>query len=325
VPVVLSQHFSPSDRVYEDAEFSLYHFPRVYFSRVRPYDPFIYYRPLGNARRRADSMTYFGHGILGQWYEDFRKPDHRFVNLIRAQRFPKLVPLRDVRDRYFETESENGPQFQAAVREISPLAYHRMLAAAGVTQSDLDTMPDTERIAASPYPVPVAAAPTDALREITTIPPGAGYVPRGDSAIANVYESAALQERARRDHQEALAVVQRAAHRLGGTTFYNNNIDLFVRIGDQRFLVEAKSVTNPTSIIDRTRYGIGQLADYAYRYEGVTGNATRVLALATMPDRESAWIAGILENERIAFVATRGPEVLALNACASRLPFVDCA
>ncbi len=65
MPVVLSQHFLSSDRRYQDAEFSLYHYPKVYFSRVQAYDRFIYYRPLGESRPRHDSRQYFGFGRLG--------------------------------------------------------------------------------------------------------------------------------------------------------------------------------------------------------------------------------------------------------------------
>jgi hypothetical protein len=320
MPVVLSQHFSPSDRVYEDAEFSLYHYPRVYFSRVRSYEPFVYYRPLGESRRREDSMCYFGHGVLGEWYEDYRRPGHRFVNILRGQRFPRLVPLRNERGAYYETETTHAPQFQAAVRELSPLAYHSILAAAGVSQHDLDRLPDTDAVAASPYPLPVVAAPIDALREIAEIPPGAGYLPHPDAVPLNVYESAALQERARKDHQETLRVVQRAVHRVGGTTFYNNNIDLLAHIGETRLLVEAKSVTAPRVVIERMRYGIGQLADYAFRYEPAVGDAQRVLAFASPPPRETAWISGVLQNESIAFIATRGDLLLPLNERAERLP-----
>lgn len=323
MPVVLSQLFSPTDRIYEDAEYVLYHYPRVYFSRVRRYEPFVYYRPLGRSRRRYDSMTYFGYGIIGEWDADWRDPRFRFANLIKAGPFPQPVALRDAHGLFYETESEIGPQFQAAVRELSETAYHRILSAAGVTQHDLDTMPSTETVAVSPYPLPLVAAPTDALREIAEIPPGAGYVPRTDNSIVNVYESAALQERARRDHQETLRIVQRAVLRAGGTTWYNNNIDLFAAVGNERFLIEAKSVGSPTSVIDRARYGIGQLADYAYRYESQIGGSRRVLAFARAPERENAWVSGILENERIAFIAAFGDRVVPLNGRAADLPFVE--
>ncbi|MGD0053409.1 MAG: hypothetical protein ABSD03_16520, partial [Vulcanimicrobiaceae bacterium] len=169
---------------------------------------------------------------------------------------------------------------------------------------------------------PLVAAPTDALRSIEAIPPGAGYSPRSDSARLNIYESAALQERARKDHQTALQVVQRAVLKLGGTTFYNNNIDLFARVGEGRYLVEAKSISTPASVVDRMRYGIGQLADYSYRYDEQLGGARRVLAFAAQPPRELSWISSILENERIAFIATYGEHVVALNATANELPFV---
>lgn len=325
MPVILSQLFSPADRPYEDAEFSLYHYPKQYFSRIRRYDPFIYYRPLGKSQRREDSRTYFGHGVLGEWYEDHRRPDHRFVNILRGQRFPRLVPLKNERGQYFETESETSPQGQSAVRELSQLAYVSILAAAGVTQHDLDAMPDTDAIAASPYPLPLVAAPTDFLREITEIPAGAGYVPRSNASQLNVYESAALQERARRDHQETLRIVQSAVLRGGGSTLYNNNIDLLARMGENRYLIEAKSITSPRTVVDRMRYGIGQLADYSYRYDEIVGGAQRVLAFASAPQRETAWVSAVLEHERIAFIATHGERVVALNALAEHLPFVDAA
>lgn len=109
---------------------------------------------------------------------------------------------------------------------------------------------------------------------------------------------------------------------MGGTTFYNNNIDLLARIGEQRFLIEAKSVTAPRVVVDRMRYGLGQLADYSYRYESLVGESRRVLAFASPPPRENAWIAAVLENEHVAFVATHGEHVLALNTAAEDLPFV---
>lgn len=70
MPVILTQHFSANDRPYEDAEMSLYHYPRVYFSRVAAYDRFVYYRPLGKSERRPDSMRYFGYGVLGVPFDD---------------------------------------------------------------------------------------------------------------------------------------------------------------------------------------------------------------------------------------------------------------
>ena len=131
MPVVLTQQCSADDRVHEDVEFLAYHYPRVYSLRVNAYERFIYYRPLGKNAKRPDSLHYFGHGILGQPFEDSRRPDHRFVPLIKSEPFTRLVPLRDTSDAFYETENRSGPQFQAAVRRISDIAYHRILAASG--------------------------------------------------------------------------------------------------------------------------------------------------------------------------------------------------
>jgi hypothetical protein len=322
VPVILTQHFSPSDRTYEDAEFSLYHYPRVYFSRVRPYDRFIYYRPLGRSRARFDSKQYFGHGILGRWYEDVRRPDHRFVDLIKVERFPVLVPLIDGQGHYYETESGRQPQAQAAVRDISETAYYRILAAAAVSSSTLSMLPSTETLLDLPVPLAAAPVPRDRFRQIIEIPPGAGYVPSGET-ILNVHESAALQERARADHQNVLQSIQAAVLRGGGATWYNNNVDLFAKMGERRFLIEAKSLGDVRDAVDRVRYGIGQLADYAYRYGQELEGPQKVLAFAAPPAREAAWLRNVLDQERTAFVSARDGAIEPLNESARALPFLD--
>lgn len=147
---------------------------------------------------RPDSKTYFGHGILGEWWQDPARSDHRYVALRQSEPFVHLVPIYDLSGHYYETEGDASPQFQSAVREISEIAYWKILAAAEVKSRDIAAMADTELIAAQPYAA-FATLPKDDLREIFEIPTGAGYKPRDDTR-PNVYESAALQERARKDH-----------------------------------------------------------------------------------------------------------------------------
>lgn len=318
MPVILTQHYSPSDRIYEDAEYSLYHYPRQYFSRVNPYDRFIYYRPLGKSAGRHDSKTYFGYGVLGQWFADPNKPDHRFVNLIQADSFPRLVPFHDPGGDFYETESPTPPAFQSAVRTISETAYWKILAAADVKAAGISMLPNTERV----YDLPYAASaliPRDSLRHVDIIPPGAGYKPKGDNRVS-VYESAALQERARADHQHVLRRIQERVLERGGQTWYNNNIDLFARIGESRMLIEAKSLVDPTAAVDRMRYGVGQLADYDYRYRAELEGPRKVLAFGTPPDRTSAWIGKVLEDQRIAFITQDNGRLLPLNDAAKTLP-----
>jgi hypothetical protein len=206
MPVILTQHFSPGDRVYEDAEYSLYHYPKIYFTRIRPFDRFIYYRPLGKSASRSDSKHYFGHGMLGEFFEDPIRSDHRFVKIIKGEAFRILVPLVDQWSNYFETESLRSPQFVSAVRDISETAYYKILAAADASSVSLSFLPSTESFDDILRIVPTHKAPRDDFREITEIPPGAGYVPSGNTFL-NVYESAALQERARKDHQSVLQVM----------------------------------------------------------------------------------------------------------------------
>lgn len=321
MPVILTQHYSPADRIYQDAEYSLYHYPRQYFSRVKTGDRFIYYRPLGKSVRRADSKTYFGHGILGTWIPDPIRSDHRFVDLRQADAFPRLVPMTDPFGRYYETEGSQAPAFQSAVREISETAYWKILAAADVKGNAVSLLPDTELIAAQPY-VFATQAPLDELRHVSEIPPGAGYKPHGDNRV-NVYESAALQERARADHQRVLQTVQREVLKRGGSTWYNNNIDLYARIGERRMLIEAKSLTNMNAAVDRMRYGIGQLADYDYNYRKVLEGPQKVLAFGSAPNAETSWISSVLEDQRIAFIASSGEDLVPLNESARALPIFE--
>lgn len=321
MPVILTQHYSPSDRIYQDAEYSLYHYPKQYFSRIRPDDRFIYYRPLGKTAPRIDSKMYFGHGVLGQYTPDLVRSDHRFVDLRQAEPFPRLVPMLDPFDRYYETEENRAPPFQSAVRDISETAYWKILAAADVAAAGISLLPDTELVAAQPY-AHAMSAPLDELRQVSSIPPGAGYKPKGDNRV-NVYESAALQERARADHQRVLQLVQREVLKRGGSTWYNNNIDLYARIGERRMLIEAKSLVSLHAAVDRMRYGIGQLADYDYNYRAVLEGPQKVLAFGAPPNAATAWISSVLEDQNIAFIANAEERLLPLNESARSLPLFE--
>jgi hypothetical protein len=321
LPVILTQHFSPGDRVYEDAEYSLYHYPKIYFTRVRPFDRFIYYRPLGKFAARPDSKHYFGHGLLGEFFEDPIRSDHRFVKIIKGEQFRLLVPIIDQWSHYFETETDRPPQFASSVRDISETAYYKILAAADASSATLSLLPSTDNLQDIVAAVGLPTAPKDGFREISAIPPGAGYVPSGNTFV-NVYESAALQERARKDHQLVLKVIQTEVHRRGGSTWYNNNVDLLARVGDERMLIEAKSLNDFRDTVNRMRYGIGQLADYAYRYQDELGNATKVLAFANAPPRETAWVGAVLDQERTAFVSASERGIEALNETAKKLAIV---
>lgn len=320
MPVILTQHYSPADRIYQDAEYSLYHYPKQYFTRIRPGDRFIYYRPLGKTKPRLDSKSYFGHGVLGQWTPDPVRSDHRFVDL-RAEPFPHVVPMLDPMGRYYETEDSNAPPFQSAVRDISETAYWKIIAAGDVKAAAVSFLPDTELIAAQPYAFAMNA-PLDELRQVSEIPPGAGYKPKGDNRL-NVYESAALQERARADHQRVLQLVQREVLKRGGTTWYNNNIDLYARLGESRMLIEAKSLVDLRAAVDRMRYGIGQLADYDYNYRHVLESPRKVLAFGAPPDASVGWISSVLEDQKIAFIANVSEGLVPLNESARSLPFLE--
>ncbi len=252
--VVLSQRTWHGDAKYLDREGVIYHYPRQYRARISDFDKFIYYRPAHGAAEEERS-AYVGHGVLGVSYEDWARANHWFVNVAWYEPFARPVPLRDV-GIFVETESATSPQFQSAARPIRDTAYYRILMLGGVSSGREFAPLTTESVQSIGYAPSLALAPTDAFREALTIPEGTGYVPSG-KALPSVYESAALQERARKDHNATLELVRRAAERLGGRCWYNNNIDLFVRCGEQKLLVEAKSLTDARQSVqpDALRHG----------------------------------------------------------------------
>ena len=259
--------------------------------------------------RRADERHYFGYGVVGTPFPDVHDDGHRFVDLLDYHEFPALVPLQDPFGNYYETGTPAVPQGQSAVRAISDVAYHRILAAAGVALTGVSLL------APSP-PLEYAAVssrwPTDVFREIQSVPPGAGYVPRSQ-APPNVYEAAALQERARADHQDVLQRIVAQVHRRGGVCLYNNNVDLLARVGEERVLIEAKSLNDLNDAVDRMRYGMGQLMDYSVRYRSQIQNARPILAFGTRPAPDAGWIADVLEQNNVGFACRIGNEIVALN------------
>jgi hypothetical protein len=312
VPVVLQQHFWQADRLYADVEGVLYHYPRQYFARITPFEPFIYYRPLGKAAVRHDSRHYFGHGVIGEPWDDPNDQKLRFAPIIQYEPFQTLVPLRDPLGNYYETGADRTPQGQSAVRDISEIAYHRILAAANVAVTGISALPATTAAELTAYQGVPARWPKDELRIITDVPAGAGYVPHGQG-IPSVYDAAALQERARADHQRVLSEIVAKVRGLGGRCRYNNNIDLLTNVAEERLLIEAKSLNDLRDAVHRMRYGLGQLLDYRVRYRAELEGASPVLAFGRPPDRNTGWIAEMLQENGVAFVASIEGQVIPLN------------
>ncbi len=317
MPVILTQRYVADEPMprYRDVEGVIYHYPRTYFKRVLPDEHFVYYRPVKGSTA-FDAGTYFGFGRLGIPYPDPIDESLRFVDIKSFQRFPTPVPVRGT--TWAETGTSSAPQFQASVREISTYDYHRLLIMGGMTLTDVVTLPTVDDLIDG-IVSPVLMAPVDVFRTAERIPDGTGYVWRG-AGLPNLAESAALQERARADHQQILRTISDQVVRRGGSWFYNNNIDLFARVGEKRLLIEAKSLVNPARAVDRMRYGMGQLFDYRVRYEADVAGAEPVLAFGTPPSRTDAWIANILDGNGVSLVGLIDGSLRALNTRAEQLP-----
>jgi hypothetical protein len=308
------------DRTYLDVEGVIYHYPRAYFELLSGFEHFVYYRPSSGAVKNERS-AYVGYGTLGVPYPDPANPNRRFVDVKQHKSIPP-VSYADGGGVFFESGFTSRNAFQGrSIRPISEVDFVRILVAAGVYGNPFDALADTEAVITEPYsPLVAAGPPTQPLRRIEEIPAGTGYRPSGNAT--DVREAAALQERARKDHQDTLRALQILVHARGGTTYLNNNIDLLADVRDEKLLIEAKSVGAESVVVDRMRYGIGQLADYSVRYRSDAGDAQRVLAFGRVPAPASRWIGTILQESEIAFVALDRPSdrIVPLNERAQNLP-----
>ena len=318
MPIVLMQKAWRDDPQYKDTEFAIYHYPRRYFEQIHGGEKFVYYRPSRGAPRGQGS-TYFGCGQLGDVMPDPYSTDHRYVAIEKPIRFSHPVPAQDVSGKLYESGFANSNAFQGkSVRFIDDMDFYRILFAAGLTGAIFADAPTVADVLAGKVS-PLLTPPRDKFRPLHVVPEGTGYRPN-DLNGPDVFEAAALQERARADHQETLKELKSLVDARGGSCLFNNNVDLLAKFGESRFLVEVKSLTRSAATVDRMRYGMGQLFDYSVRYRAEIGRAKPVLAFGSMPANEVAWVADILQGNDIALVARDRSGVKPINELARHLP-----
>lgn len=319
MPLVLMQRAWREDPKYKDTEFAVYHYPRQYFDQISGGERFVYYRP---ARKAAagEASAYFGCGELGDWWTDAGDPACRFVGIRKPIRFASPVPYLDPRGRMYESTFTSRTPFQGrSVRHIDELDFHRILDAAGLTGADWVGAPTVDDVLSGLLvPAAVLQPPRDAFRPLNVVPDGTGYRPTGKPI--DVLESAALQERARGDHQDTLKLIKSMVEAREGSCVFNNNVDLLASLGSRKLLVEAKSLTRQSAAVDRMRYGMGQLFDYGVRYKAEIGKAEPVLAFGAVPSSDVSWIATILEENGVALIARQRQSLLPMNDTARDLP-----
>lgn len=317
MPIVLMQRAWQDDPQYKDAEFIVYHYPEQYFDRIRGGEQFVYYRPSRGARA-SEASSYFGCGVLGDIFPDPDGSAHRFVNIEKPIPFARPVPYADPAGKMYESRFGNRSAFQGqSIRHIDDFDFYRILAAAGLTGSIFSEAPSVQDVLLGKASL-LTTPPRDAFRQLDVVPPGTGYRPTG--TYPDAQESAALQERARADHQDTLRMLKDEVSRRGGTCLYNNNVDLLASFGERRYLVEVKSLARPLSTVDRMRYGMGQLLDYSVRYRAEIGRAKPVLAFGATLRSDLAWVSEILQGNQIAFIARDENRLHPGNELAKELP-----
>ena len=321
--LVLMQRDWNDKPTYLDVPGVIYHYPQSYFKFISGFERFIYYRPARGAKVN-EASSYIGFGTLSQPFADPSDSTHRYVGIAQYQAFEAPVPYADAGNVFYESKYSSRTAFTGrSVRDIAPTDFFRILAAAGLRGDPYSSLADTDRIVSGTPPLsPIVHAPRQPLRDMPSVPNGTGYRPSGTPV--DVYESAALQERARSDHQRVLRIVHDRVLERGGKTLFNNNVDLFALVRNQRLLIEAKSLNAPHVAVDRMRYGLGQLADYSIRYRSDLGDAQRVLAFGTVPPREVSWIGTILQESDVAFLGVAsGDTLVALNDRARALALFE--
>lgn len=312
MPVVLSQH--PYSERYRDVEGVIYNFPSDYFDKIEPFQRFLYYRPSAGAPKR-EASTYIAHGVLGQIYPTPDVAGLRTVEISAVQYFKDPVPFRDPSGNLYESEFDSPAAFQGrAVRRVGEVDFFRILAAAQLTSSQISSLVDVESSAAQFS----GLGRVSPFRTIIQVPPGTGYVPTG-RARPDPAETAALQERARGDHQSTLQALIARTLELGGICQMNNNIDLLATVNSQVILFEAKSLTDSNMAVDRMRYGIGQLADYEERYADRVRGGKTALAFANPLGRDESFVAEVLDSKGIGLVIRDGDILRPNNDAASSL------
>lgn len=318
MPLVLMQRAWQDDPKYKDTEFALYHYPETYFDQIKGGERFVYYRPSRGAKA-VEASSYFGCGELGDWWTDPGDPTHRFVGIRKPIRFAAPVPYHDEQQRMYESRYAKRDAFQGhSVRYIDDLDFHRILTAAGLTGAEWAMAPTVDDVIQGlVVPDGNTEPPRDAFRPLIVVPDGTGYRPTGKPI--DVLESAALQERARDDHQDTVKLLKALVEARGGSCDYNNNVDVLASFDSGKLLIEAKSLNNPNAAIDRMRYGMGQLFDYGVRYKDEIGPAQPILAFGKMPPREVSWIATILEGNGVAFIAREKEDLVPMNELARAL------
>ena len=324
MPLILTQHYLRDFNRYLDREGVIYHFPKIYLPLVRRLIDefgdrrFLYQRPVKGAPS-GQAGTYFGYGYLGDPTPDPQNAGHWFVE-IHDYKPIRPVPFRDSNGIYYETGSERLGNLQGrSIRSIEPMRYFAILSAGQAYSIAPNTvMPERDSLqdrgVFAPGPIP-----KDPFREMLVVPPGVGYVPHGN-APPDPYEAASLHERARGDHQRTLDILLKRFQAMGGSGLYNNHVDLFARLGERRFLIEAKSLPRPSVALDRMRYGVGQLMDYRVRYEAELMGAAPILAFGAPVEREQSFILTILEKNGIALVEVVGDRAQPGNDLARSLP-----
>jgi hypothetical protein len=305
---------------YLDVPGVIYHYPERYFAFINGFERFLYYRPQRGARH-GEGSTYIGFGTLSQPFTDPDDSTHRYVGVSQYQSFERPVPYADLEGSFFESTFSSRTGFTGrSVRRIAPTDFFRIFAAAGLTGDPYASLENADKVVLATPPLsPIVQPPRQPFRDMPFVPKGTGYRPTG--SVVDVYESAALQERARADHQRVLRVIHERVAERGGKTLFNNNVDMFAVFPGQRLLIEAKSLNAPHVAVDRMRYGIGQLADYSVRYKSELGDSERVLAFGSLPSPEASWIGTVLEQSDVAFIGlSENERLVALNRRAERLP-----
>ena len=118
---------------YDDIPGEQYHYPRRYWSYIKPGECFIYYHP---AETHDPRSYYFSVGRIGEVRQDVSRPDHRYAEILDCILFERPVPFKEERD-YLEAKPGVGTLFFRAVRLIGQEVWDRILTRAQVDSLDM--------------------------------------------------------------------------------------------------------------------------------------------------------------------------------------------
>jgi Domain of unknown function (DUF3883) len=115
---------------YADVPYVAYEYPTRYRKKIRPGEPFVYYRSRARAGGGRQPQVYLGTGIIGEIRES-STAGRLICQILDGEEFIVPLPFKDAKGNYLEPDGSRRGYFQQGVRGIPEDAFQRIVALGG--------------------------------------------------------------------------------------------------------------------------------------------------------------------------------------------------